>query len=128
MTTYHDTLEKIAKEVQADGGAAQTKSPKKERRLIYIDPLSDLNFKVKNHLQEDDSELLIKVNVKDRNQFAKENIAKTLAPLLSLVETRKRIDEILTEAELYDELLDALERTLQSSEHLQGMSISRSVF
>ncbi len=108
------------------------KKPLKERSFIEIDTDNfddviervgpGVRFKVDNVLEEEgDREMAVELSFKKMEDFEPMNIAKQVPALKSLLEARQQLEEILSKADLSQNLEDLLEDVLNNNEKLQAL-------
>jgi len=104
----------------------------KQRKFIQIngenfsDVMSkmtpELNFKVKNTLKNDDSELAINLQFNSMEDFQPDNVAVQVEPLKKLLDIRTKLKDLLGKADCSEALESELEQILQNSEQLENLS------
>lgn len=115
-------------------GNAPTKEKKslKERNFIEIDADNfddvverigpGVRFKVDNVLSEEEGrEMQVELAFNKMEDFEPMNIAKQVPALKSLLEARQQLEEILSKADLSQNLEDILEDVLKNNEKLQAL-------
>jgi type VI secretion system protein ImpB len=101
----------------------------KDRKLIEIDRdnfnsvLAGMKprvaFKVDNKLTGDDTKMAVELRFKSMDDFHPERVADQITPLRKLVETRRRLSELLNKLDGNDRLDELLQNVLASTETLQ---------
>tara|TARA_R110000868_G_scaffold158036_3_gene385837 strand:+ start:97316 stop:97828 length:513 start_codon:yes stop_codon:yes gene_type:complete len=82
-----------------------------------------VNMNVKNMLTGDgDKEMNVELAFKSMDDFKPENIAKQVEPLRQLLETRAKLEELLSKADRSEKLEEVLENVLQNTEQLQSLA------
>ena len=114
-------------------GNAPSKEKKalKERNFVEIDKDNfddvmerigpGVRFKVDNELEEGDKQMMVELKFNKMEDFEPQNIAKQVPALNSLLEARKQLEEILSKADLSENLEGVLEEVLQNNEKLQAL-------
>lgn len=120
--------------VMGDFTAQSTTNQKslKDRKFIQIDGDSfdevmtkmspELNFKVKNTLKDDDSELAVNLHFKEMDDFEPAKIAEQIAPLKQLIAVRTELSDLLSKADRSDKLESILENVLNNNDDLKKLS------
>jgi type VI secretion system protein ImpB len=80
-----------------------------------------LAFKVDNKLVNDDSQLAVELRFKSLDDFHPEQIARQVTPLAKLVETRRRLSDLLNKLDGNDRLEELLQEAVSSTEALQQL-------
>lgn len=114
-------------------GNAPTKEKKslKERNFVEIDKDNfddvmervgpGVRFKVDNVLEEGDKEMMVELAFNKMEDFEPQNIAKQVPALKELLDARQQLEEILSKADLSENLEDVLEDVLQNNDKLQKL-------
>ena len=108
------------------------KKPLRERKFAQIDPdnftsfmeglAPAVNFRVKNTLADDDSEIPVALTFKSMADFHPTNIANQVEPLRKLLEVRNRLRELLTRVDRSEELEEILSSCLSDEEELKALT------
>ncbi|WP_018693243.1 type VI secretion system contractile sheath small subunit [Algicola sagamiensis] len=114
------------------GDNKEALKPLKDRRFIQIDRdnFNDvlkrmnptLNFKVKNTLADDDSEIAVDLSFKSLNDFEPAAIVNQVEPLSKLMETRNKLRDLMTKVDRSEELENILEDVLSNTQHLDQLA------
>jgi type VI secretion system protein ImpB len=80
-----------------------------------------LAFKVDNKLTDDDSKLAVELRFKSLDDFHPEQIAQQVEPLRKLVETRRRLSDLLNKLDGNDRLDELLQEAISSTEALRKL-------
>lgn len=80
-----------------------------------------LAFKVDNKLTDDDTKLAVELNFKSMDDFHPENVAQQVDPIRKLVETRKRLSDLLSKLDGNDKLEDLLQEVISSTESIEKL-------
>jgi type VI secretion system protein ImpB len=106
--------------------------PLKERKFIQIDADNfddvmqrmqpKLQFKVKNTLEDNDTELPVELNFKKMEDLEPAKIAMQIEPLAKLLELRAKLSDLLSKADRSDELEQLLEQALNNTDSLKSLS------
>lgn len=104
----------------------------KDRKFIQIDSENfddvmekyapELNFKVENTMRGDGSEMGVNLKFESMEDFEPAKLAEQVPALKKLLETRKKLEDLLSKADLSEDLEKALEDVLQNSENLEQLS------
>ncbi len=81
-----------------------------------------LDFKVKNTMQDDDSEIAIKLAFKSMDDFHPAKVAEQVEPLKKLIETRNRLRDLVSQADRSNHLESLLEKVLQNTDELKKLA------
>jgi type VI secretion system protein ImpB len=81
-----------------------------------------IKTRVKNTMAEGDKEMNVELNFKSMEDFEPANIAEQVPPLKKLLETRTKLEEILSKADRSEDLEQILENILQNTEQLKAVS------
>ena len=110
------------------GNPTEPLKPLKDRKFIQIDRdnfnevmskmTPGLNLKVENTLKGDGSEMAVNLKFNSMDDFDPANVAKQVEPLKKLMETRARLRELQTKADMNEKLENLLEGVLQNSDDL----------
>ena len=80
-----------------------------------------LAFKVDNKLVDDDSKIAVELRMKSLDDFHPEHIAQQVDPIRKLVDTRKRLSELLNKLDGNDRLDELLQEVISSTDSLQRL-------
>jgi type VI secretion system protein ImpB len=80
-----------------------------------------LAFKVDNKLTDDDSKLGVELRFHSLDDFHPEQIAQQVEPLRKLVETRRRLSDLLNKLDGNDRLDELLQEAISSTEALRKL-------
>lgn len=104
----------------------------KNRKFIQVDGQNfndvmakmnpGLQFKVKNTLKNDDSELSVNLAFNSMDDFLPDKVAEQVEPLKKLLDIRAKLKELLGKADCSEKLESVLEKILSSDENLQAFS------
>ena len=110
------------------GDNADNKKALKDRKFSQIDRDNfnevmnnvspQLNMKVENTLEGDDSEMSVNLDFKNMEDFEPQNIVDKVDPLKKLMETRNKLRDLLTKADRSEDLENLLEEVLSSTDAL----------
>lgn len=81
-----------------------------------------LAFRADNKLTGDDTKLNVELRFKNLDDFHPEQVATQIEPLRKLVETRRRLADLLSKLEGNDKLDDLLQQVMASTDSLQKLS------
>jgi len=114
------------------GNPEEPLKPFKQRKFVEINgdnfnkvmekTSPELNFKVKNTLKDDDSEIAVKLKFNSIEDFQPDKVAEQVEPLKKLLETREQLKEVLGKADVSEDLESLLEKVLKDNESLQSLS------
>ena len=114
------------------GDNTETKKALKDRKFSQIDRDNinevmakispQLKLKVKNTLEKDDSELGVDLEFKNMEDFEPHRLVENVEPLKKLMETRNQLRDLLTKADLSEDLEGILENVLSNTESLASLS------
>lgn len=114
------------------GNPTEPLKPLKERKFVQIDRDNfdqvmskmspELNFKVENTIQGDGSEFAVNLKFKGMDDFEPAKIADQIEPLKKLVETRNKLNDLISKVDRSEDLENILENVLQSSDDLKKLS------
>ncbi|MFZ4858659.1 MAG: type VI secretion system contractile sheath small subunit [Desulfuromonadaceae bacterium] len=103
----------------------------KDRKFVEIDRDNFNNvlaamkprvaFKVDNKLVNDDSKIAVELRFKNMDDFHPEQIVQQVEPLKKLVETRRRLSDLLNKLDGNDRLDELLQDAISSTEALQKL-------
>jgi type VI secretion system protein ImpB len=81
-----------------------------------------LAYKVDNKLTNDDSKIAVELKFKSLDDFSPERVTEQIDPLKKLVETRKKLSELLNKLDGNDNLNELLQDVISSTDALQKLS------
>ncbi len=81
-----------------------------------------LAYKVDNKLSNDDSKIAVELKFKSLDDFSPERVTEQIDPLKKLVETRKKLSELLNKLDGNDNLNELLQDVISSTDALQKLS------
>jgi len=106
--------------------------PLKDRKYIQIDRdnfdsilsrmTPGVNLKVENTLAGDGSEMAVNLKFNSMDDFSPEAIVNQVDPLKKLQQTRDQLRDILTKADLSEDLENVLEKVLTDDANLKSVS------
>ncbi len=106
--------------------------PLKDRKYIQIDRdnfdsilsrmTPGVNLKVENTLAGDGSEMAVNLKFNSMGDFSPEAIVNQVDPLKKLQQTRDQLRDILTKADLSEDLENVLEKVLTDDANLKSVS------
>lgn len=88
---------------------------------VMADVAPELNLKVANTLADDGSEMAVNLKFKDMSDFDPAKIANQIEPLKKLLETRARLNDLMTKIDRSEELEGLLENVLQDPDALKKL-------
>lgn len=104
----------------------------KDRKFVQIDRdnfndvmarvAPGLNLKVDNTLAGDDSQMAVNLKFKSLDDFDPAKVAEQVPALKALLETRGRLRDLVSKADLSEELEGLLEQVLQDKSKLDALS------
>jgi type VI secretion system protein ImpB len=113
------------------GNPTEPLKPLKDRKFIQIDRdnfndvmarmTPGLNLKVANTLKGDGSEMGVQLKFKSMEDFEPANVAKQVDPLKKLLDTRDKLRDLQSRADVSDKLEGLLEDVLSKSEGLDKL-------
>ena len=80
--------------------------------------------RVDNKLADDDSQLSVELRFNNMEDFEPEQVAKQIDPLRKLVETRKRLSDLLSKLDGNDRLEELLQEVVGNTETLSQLGTS----
>jgi type VI secretion system protein ImpB len=114
------------------GDPAEPMKPLAERKFIQIDRdnfndvmgriAPGLNIKVDNTLAGDGSQMAVNLKFKSMDDFDPVKVAEQVPALKALLETRSRLRDLVSKADLSEELEGLLEQVLQDKSKLDELS------
>jgi type VI secretion system protein ImpB len=103
----------------------------KDRKFVEIDRDNFNNvlaamkprvaFKVDNKLSGDDSKLAVELRFRSLDDFSPEQVVQQVEPLRKLVETRRRLSDLLNKLDGNDKLDELLQEAISSTEALRKL-------
>lgn len=109
----------------------------KERKFVEIDRdnfnkvLAAMKprvaFRVDNKLSDDDSKLAVDLRFSSLDDFTPEQVVQQIDPLRKLVETRRRLSDLLNKLDGNDRLDELLQEAISSTEGLQRLGAQAGV-
>jgi type VI secretion system protein ImpB len=78
-----------------------------------------LAYRVDNKLTNDDTKLAVELRFKSLDDFHPERVAEQISPVRKLVETRKRLSDLLGKLDGNDKLDELLQEVISSTESLE---------
>jgi type VI secretion system protein ImpB len=113
------------------GKPTQPLKPLKERKFISIDRdnfnevlgrmTPGLEFKVKNTLENTDTELAVKLKFESLEDFEPAKVVDQVEPLKKLLAARNKLRDLLTKVDRSDRLETILEDVLKETKHLEQL-------
>ena len=113
------------------GNPTEKLKPLKDRKFIQIDRdnfndvmrrmTPGLNLKVKNTIAGDDSEMAVNLKFDSMDDFDPAAVVNQVEPLRKLKETRDRLRDLLSKADLSEDLEGILEKVLQNTDDLKKL-------
>lgn len=114
------------------GDNTDSKKPLKDRKFSQIDRDNfnevmgnispELTMKVKNTIEDDDSEMSVNLAFKNMEDFEPHKIVEKVEPLKKLLETRNKLRDLLTKADRSDDLETILEEVLSNTDAIASLS------
>lgn len=108
------------------------KKPLRERKLVQIDPdnfnevmaklAPAVEFRVKNTLTDDDSELSVKLKFESMGDFHPAQIVQKVEPLRRLLEVRNRLRDLMSRVDRSEELEKLLTSCLENEDDLKSLA------
>ncbi len=105
--------------------------PLKDRKFTQIDRdnfndvmskvAPELNMKVQNTLAGDGSEMAVQLKFNSMEDFEPGHVIQQVEPLRKLLETRNKLNDLLSKADRSEELEGLLEDVLKNSEQLKKL-------
>lgn len=103
----------------------------KERKFVQIDRdnfndvmakiAPELNMKVENTIKGDGSEMPVKLNFNSMDDFDPAAVVNQVEPLKKLLETRNKLNDLMSKVDRSEDLEGLLEQVLQSSDDLDKL-------
>ncbi len=81
-----------------------------------------IKMKVPNTLKGEDSEMAVELKFDSMDDFEPANVAKQVEPLRKLLETRDKLNDLLSKADTSEKLEEILEQLLQDTDELKNLS------
>jgi type VI secretion system protein ImpB len=113
------------------GNPSEPLKPMKDRKFIQIDRdnfndvmarmTPGLNLKVPNTLKGDGSDLGVQLKFQSMADFEPSNVVKQVEPLRKLMETRNKLRDLQSRADMDDKLEAKLEDILSTTENLEKL-------
>ena len=113
------------------GDNTEDKKSLKDRKFAQIDRDNfnevmgnispQVNMKVENTLEGDDSEMSVDLKFKNMEDFEPQNIVQNVDPLKKLMDTRNKLRDLLTKADRSEDLENLLEEVLSSTDALASL-------
>lgn len=104
----------------------------KDRKFVQIDRdnfnsvmsrlTPGLNLKVDNTLADDGSQMAVNLKFASMDDFEPENIVSQVEPLQKLKDTRDKLRDLMSKADLSEDLEGVLEKVLQSTDDIKKLS------
>ena len=114
------------------GDNTESKKPLKDRKFSQVDrdnfneimekTAPQLNLKVDNTLEDNDSQLSLSLNFENMEDFEPHKIIDQVEPLKHLMSTRNKLRDLLSKADRSEELESLLEDILNNSNALTSLS------
>lgn len=114
------------------GETASHSKPLKEKKFIQIDRDNfnevmnqikpELNFKVENTIENNNSEILISLKFTELEDFEPTKIVYQVPILKELLETRNKLQDLITKIDRSEELENFLEQVLQNNDFFKKLS------
>ena len=86
-----------------------------------------LAYRVDNKLTNDDTKLAVELRFKSIDDFHPERVAEQITPVRKLVETRKRLSDLLGKLDGNDKLDELLQEVISSTESLEKVGTEAGV-
>jgi len=113
------------------GNPTQPLKPLKDRKFTQIDRdnfndilskiAPELNMKVENTLSKDGGEMAVSLKFNSMEDFEPGRIVEQVEPLKKLLETRNKLNDLLSKADRSEELEGLLEDVLKNSKQLDQL-------
>jgi type VI secretion system protein ImpB len=114
------------------GDSTQPLRPLRERKFVQVDRdnLDDvmarmtpgLNFRVKNTLQDNNTEIPVSLSFKSMADFEPARVVEQVPALKKLLETRNGLRDLMAKVDRSEDLEGLLDRVLQNQQDLQKLS------
>lgn len=86
-----------------------------------------LAYKVDNKLTDDDTKIAVELRFKSLDDFHPERVAEQIAPVRKLVETRKRLSDLLNKLDGNDKLDELLQDVISNTDALEKLGAEAGV-
>ncbi len=113
------------------GNPEQPLKSLKERKFVQIDRDNinevmanispELNLKVDNTIADDGTQMAVKLNFKSMEDFEPAKVAEQIEPLRKLMETRAKLNDLMSKVDRSEDLEGILEKVLQNSEDMNKL-------
>ncbi|MCC7011418.1 MAG: type VI secretion system contractile sheath small subunit [Planctomycetes bacterium] len=113
------------------GNPTTALKPLKDRKFVQIDRdnfnevmakiAPELNMKVQNTLSKDGGEMAVTLKFNSMDDFDPARIVEQVEPLKKLLETRNKLNDLLSKADRSEKLETILEDVLKNSEQLDKL-------
>ena len=113
------------------GNPTKELKPLKDRKFVNIDRdnfndilremAPGLQFKVENTIAGDGSEMAVDLKFESMDDFEPAKVVDQVEPLKKLLETRNKLNDLMSKVDRSEELEGILEKVLQNSDDLQKM-------
>ncbi|HHO75380.1 MAG TPA: type VI secretion system contractile sheath small subunit [Deltaproteobacteria bacterium] len=80
-----------------------------------------LAMRVDNKLTDEDTKIAVELNFKSMDDFHPEQVAQQVEPIRKLVETRKRLSDLLSKLDGNDKLEELLQEVISSTESIEKL-------
>lgn len=114
------------------GNPSKPLPPINQRKFVQIDRdnfnkvlaniAPELTFKAENTIAGDGSELAVELKFRDMEDFEPGRIVEQIEPLKKLLETRNKLNDLMSKVDRSDELESILEDVLQDTGKLEKLS------
>ena len=114
------------------GNPTEPLKPLKDRKFVQIDRDNfndvmanispELNMKVENTLSEEGGEMAVSLKFKSLDDFDPTKIVNQVEPLKKLLETRNKLNDLMSKVDRSEELEGILEQVLQNEASLKELS------
>lgn len=104
----------------------------KERKFVQIDRdnfdqvmasmTPELHFKVDNKLTEDGGQMAVDLKFNSMDDFSPAKVVEQVDPLKKLLDTRKKLTDLLSKVDRSEELEELLEQVLQDDDQLKKLA------
>ncbi len=81
----------------------------------------ELNLKVENTILDDGSEMSVTLNFNSMSDFDPAKVAEQIEPLRKLMETRAKLNDLMSKVDRSEDLEGILEQVLQNSEDMNKL-------
>lgn len=119
------------------GNPKEALKPLKDRKFVQIDrdnfneilarTAPELNLKVENTLKGDGSQMSVNMKFRSMDDFEPANVVEQVEPLKKLLETRNRLNDLMSKVDRSEDLEGILERVLQNESELKNLGSSLGV-